>query len=99
MVAGAHPGRVPGHRVRGARVLGAEVVAVELELDAGDAGVVRRVRGDAWSLATTVEPPAGAVIETVGGVVSGGRVVKLHVWAPASAIPLAARTVDSSRTV
>ena len=49
--------------------------------------------------ATTVEPPAGAVIETVGGVVSGGRVVKLHVWAPASAIPLAARTVDSSRTV
>src|SRR5207302_515198 len=34
-------GRVPGHSIRRARVFGAEGCAVEEELDAGDADVVR----------------------------------------------------------
>ncbi len=49
----------------------AEVRAVDLELDAVDADVVRR----SASIATapdTVAPPAGAVMETVGGVGSAG---------------------------
>ena len=52
------------------RVLGAEVVAVDPELHPGDADVVARVRGDASTTPLSVAPAAGAVIETVGGVVS-----------------------------
>ncbi len=50
-------------------------------------------------LATTVEPSAGLVTATAGGVVSGGRVVKLQLCGVPSVTPLAALIVAASRSV
>src|SRR3954454_7072192 len=45
------------------------------------------------ALVTIREPAAGAVTVAAGGVVSGGRVVKLHACSAPSATPLAALIV------
>ena len=57
-------------RVRRRRVFGAEVGAVQLELHADDPDVVGGVRGHRHRRAADGAPSAGAVIDTVGAVVS-----------------------------
>ena len=61
--------RVPGRRVGGGGV-GEDERAVHPELDAGHADVVRGGGGKCDGEPETVAPVAGAVIATVGAVVS-----------------------------
>ena len=77
--------------VRRREVLGADLHAVDEEDDAGDGDVVGRVGRDRSPCPTASRRGAGAVIETVGGVVSGVFVTVTVTFAAVPRLPAASR--------